>query len=198
MNHLSRSQLRQHLRFCRNRLSAQDQRNASARLTANLACHPAFIRSQHIAFYLANDGEIDPDALIQRAWSMGKQCYLPVLKPGSSNELWFTAFHSDTRLTPNRYGINEPSLHHGQHRPAWSLDLVLMPLVGFDPTGNRLGMGGGYYDRSFAFLQQQPPLRRPTLIGLAHECQRVDQLPCDSWDIPLSEIITDENRYCGV
>ncbi|RRJ82990.1 5-formyltetrahydrofolate cyclo-ligase [Aestuariirhabdus litorea] len=197
MMQLSRQQLRQQLRQRRNALSAREQREASARLCARLANHPTFVRSQRIALYLANDGEIDATPLLQRAWSMGKQCFLPVLKPGSWNELWFAPFEAGTLLTPNRYGIEEPRLHHGQHPPAWSLDLVLMPLVGFDTEGNRLGMGGGYYDRSFAFLRRPRPVHQPRLIGLAHECQRVDELPCDSWDIPLSEIITDRNRYCA-
>ncbi|MCL6415683.1 5-formyltetrahydrofolate cyclo-ligase [Aestuariirhabdus sp. Z084] len=195
MTQLSRPELRRELRQRRNALSAQQQRQASARLCAQLISHPVFLRSQHIALYLANDGEIDPSPVFQQAWRMGKHCYLPVLKPGSHNELWFTPYHRTTHLEANCYGIDEPAQHHGQHRPTWSLDLILMPLVGFDPAGNRLGMGGGYYDRSLSFLHQEKPIRRPALVGLAHECQRVDALPCDSWDIPLSKIVTDTRVY---
>ncbi len=189
----TRSQLRSHLRQLRGSLSAAEQRIASNQVARHMLSHPDFLRSQNIAFYLPNDGEIDPGPLLHKAWKMGKACYLPVLKPGTVNCLWFTPFHADSKLKLNRYGIPEPE--RGQRRPTWSLDLVLMPLVGFDPKGNRLGMGGGFYDRSFAFLSQDRPVRRPTLIGLAHECQRVNQLPYDSWDIPLTEIITDQRRY---
>ena len=82
-----------------------------------------------------------------------------------------------------------------QQVKAWRLDLVLVPLVGFDPQGNRLGMGGGFYDRTFAYRGRRKHTSRPCLIGLAHECQRVEHLPCAGWDIPLDGVITDCRRY---
>jgi 5-formyltetrahydrofolate cyclo-ligase len=71
----------------------------------------------------------------------------------------------------------------------------MLPLVGFDASGNRMGMGGGYYDRTFSFKSLKKGLRGPTLIGLAHEIQRVEELPVESWDIPLTAIVTDQKSY---
>ena len=71
------------------------------------------------------------------------------------------------------------------------LDLVLMPLVGFDSTGSRLGMGGGFYDRSFAFLRRRQKWRKPNLIGAAFDCQKVEQIDGQSWDVPLSGVMTE-------
>ncbi|MCP1363185.1 5-formyltetrahydrofolate cyclo-ligase, partial [Halomonas sp. BBD45] len=119
--------------------------------------------------------------------------YLPVLRPLSDNRLWFVHYHADTPMVANRFGIREPHTRHGAHRarqlPPWALDLVLLPLVGFDDDGNRMGMGGGFYDRSFAFVRYRRP--RPRLIGVAHDCQRVERLPVASWDVPLDAIVSD-------
>ena len=96
------------------------------------------------------------------------------------------------RWQKNRFGIREP-VDQKQHQvPAWRLSLVLMPLVGFDPQGNRLGMGGGFYDRTFAYRTRRKTWPGPTLLGVAHHCQKVSALPVASWDIPLDAIITDE------
>ena len=96
----------------------------------------------------------------------------------------------------NRYGIPEPA-HPNKARnfPLRSLDLVLMPLVGFDTQGNRLGMGGGYYDRSFAFLHRHSHWRKPHLMGTAYEFQRLSKLDAQPWDVPLDAIVTEANLY---
>jgi 5-formyltetrahydrofolate cyclo-ligase len=99
-------------------------------------------------------------------------------------------YRSDARLLDNRYGIPEPSIQE-QQLPAWAMQVVLMPLVGFDRTGNRLGMGGGFYDRTFAFKRNRIHAR-PLLIGLAHSVQEVAALPTESWDMPLDLIATEK------
>ena len=98
-------------------------------------------------------------------------------------------------MIKNIYGIEEPKLIPDQRRNAWSLGLVFLPLVAFDTQGNRMGMGGGYYDRTFSFKKQNKSLRGPDLIGLAHEIQKVESLPVENWDIPLSTIITGSGCY---
>jgi len=150
------------------------------------------LRSQHIAFYLPNDGEIDPSPLIRFLERCGKQCYLPRLHADGSNRVWFVRYHSGDKLSDNRFGIPEPCVQN-QKLPAWALQTVLMPLVGFDRSGNRLGMGGGFYDRTFAFKRQRPH-SRPLLIGLAHSIQEVPELPTESWDMPLDIIATEKER----
>lgn len=185
-----KQQLRRELRAIRRALTPVQQQQASLQLLRHLMKLPQFMRAQHVALYMASDGEIDPQVVAQQLWKMEKHTYLPVLRPDKRKDLWFVEFTPDSVLKPNRFGIGEPD-HRSAHRlPAKLLDLVLMPLVGFDAQGGRLGMGGGFYDATFAFKQDKPR-SKPYLIGLAHACQQVEQLPREAWDIPLFAIATD-------
>jgi 5-formyltetrahydrofolate cyclo-ligase len=183
------------MRRSRRALTATQQRLAAERLCQKVFATPQFLRAKAIALYLPNDGEIDPTPIIKRCWALGKRTYLPVLHPIAHNRLWFIEYTAKTAMTKNCYGILEPKMQHLGRRAAWSLDLVLLPLVAFDAQGNRMGMGGGYYDRSFSFKRIKGREQRPALIGLAHELQRVEQLPIESWDIPLCAIATDHRIY---
>ena len=191
MNGESRSALRRRLRQTRRNLSPALQHQASQRLFRQLAQHPLFIRSQHIAFYLANDGEIDPALLMAHARRLGKQCYLPVITGWPMDRMHFQKITGDQRWTKNRFGILEPIIKRGLQARPWRLDLVLMPLVGFDEQGNRLGMGGGFYGRTFAYRRCRQTWKGASLLGLAHDCQKVEALPVASWDIPLDGIVSD-------
>nr|WP_205600934.1 5-formyltetrahydrofolate cyclo-ligase [Halomonas socia] len=188
-----RRQLRRDLRRRRRALSASQQRDASRRLCHQLRQLPELQRARRVALYLPNDGEIDPTPLLDWLERRGARAYLPVLMPLADNRLWFVHYHADTPMVRNRFGILEPSTRHAAHRarrlPAWTLDLVLLPLVGFDAHGQRMGMGGGFYDRSFAFTRRGGP--RPRLLGVAHACQQVAALPSAGWDIPLDAIASD-------
>lgn len=191
----TRQQLRQQLRQARRSLSQQQQQQAARQLCSRLKRLPTIITAQHVAIYLPNDGEIDPTPFIRWCWQMGKQTYLPVLNPLAENRLWFLPYHHNTTLIKNRYGIAEPTRHNGQQTmPAHKLDLVLLPLVGFDKSGGRLGMGGGYYDRTFGYTQRFAG-QKPKRLGLAHSLQEVNQLPVESWDIALEGIVTDTGTY---
>lgn len=185
----TRQQLRLRLRTRRQALSTQQQQAAAEKLRDRLFAQPLFQRSKHIAFYLPNDGELDPRPLIQKAWHYDKQCYLPVLQPFGQRSLHFIRYTPDTRLRRNRYGIPEPTLTT-RSVAASLLDLVLLPLVGFDARGGRIGMGGGFYDRTFAFRTRQQKIK-PFLLGLAHSCQQVESLPVADWDVPLDSVITE-------
>jgi 5-formyltetrahydrofolate cyclo-ligase len=146
---------------------------------------------------MPTDGEIDPRPIVDVANQHHKKCYLPVLRPGFQHGLWFTELHSGESLIPNRFGICEPYPHRHGTVPAWALDLMLLPLVAFDKNGNRLGMGGGFYDYTLAYLQRRKIWRKPKLIGLAHELQKVKPLQSNPWDVPLDGVITEkEFRYC--
>ena len=157
---------------------------------------PTFRNAQRIAFYLAEDGELDPLYLIEKAWQFNKQVFLPVLPP-TGQALVFAPFSESSVMKCNRFGIAEPQVPATEWITARRLGLIIMPLVGFDSKGNRLGMGGGFYDRSLAFKKHRQHWRAPRLIGLAHEIQKVDQLPSASWDIPLDMIVTEKNVYRG-
>ena len=184
--------LRQKMRQQRRMLSPQQQRKASENLCKRLRCHPIFLRSRHIALYLPNDGEIDISPLMELAWQRKKICYLPSLAP-FNNKLIFTQFNKNDTLNLNRFGIPEPDPLTAKIRQARALDLVLTPLVAFDLNGGRLGMGGGFYDRSFAFIKKDKRCHSPALIGVAHDFQQVQNLPVNSWDIPMSAIVTDKS-----
>ena len=193
-NTQSKTDIRQHMRKQRSKLSKGEQKLAALALKKQLLRHPVFIRSQRIAFYLANDNEIDPMPLLQAAWAMGKQCYLPVIHPFKSGHLLFSRYRKHDKLIKNRYGIAEPRIRSQDQLKSSALDLVLTPLVAFDNQGNRLGMGGGYYDRTFSFIRQYNA-QKPRLIGLAHHLQKVEKLPIESWDVPLTMIATDHGCY---
>ncbi|TLX65008.1 5-formyltetrahydrofolate cyclo-ligase [Stutzerimonas nosocomialis] len=192
---LSRPALRRHLRQLRRDLSPAQQRQASLRLYRQLAQHPLFRRARHIALYLPNDGEIDPRPLLREAQRRGKATYLPVLDPWPRTRMVFQRIAPGERLRCNRFRILEPHRAPARQRPLWTLDLVMMPLVGFDERGGRLGMGGGFYDRSLAYRRLRKNCHKPTLLGLAHECQKVDRLPLASWDVPMTATVTDQGWY---
>ena len=191
---LSRNELRKQLRQRRRMLSPREQEQAAASLALNLIKNPDLHRARHIAIYLPNDGEIDPHLYMAPALRKGVNFYLPVLHPIHPGKLVFSPYYDGVELTANRFGIPEPSFSKGLRRPAWALDAVLFPLVGFDENGGRLGMGGGFYDRTFAF-SRQGTRPAPKLIGIAHEFQKVEKLPVESWDVPLHSVVTDKKVY---
>lgn len=192
---LSRAQLRRQLRMQRRALSRHAQRQAAQGLYKQLAQHPLFRRAKLIALYLPNDGEIDPRALLRAAQQRGKATYLPVLSPWPRSKMVFQRSRAGEPLRKNRFGIYEPKPNRKQQRKIWTLDLVLLPLVGFDRHGARLGMGGGFYDRSLAYRSMRKNWHKPTLLGLAHECQQVERLAMASWDVPLQGTVTDKAWY---
>jgi len=185
----SRQTIRQAIRLKRQQLSPTICLQASVEICHYIANTPWFLRSRRIAFYYAVRGEIDPRYLMQRAWQMHKNCYLPVCHPVQHQSLLFVPYRRHDLLKPNRYHILEPNLKaHTPCKPL-ALDLVFVPLVAFDQQGNRLGSGKGYYDRTFAYLQRLSGQTRPLLVGLAYQFQAVKQIPTQPWDIPLDEVI---------
>ena len=185
----SRAELRRQIRQQRGNLTAAQQAKAAQQLADLLL--PELLKRQlkHIALYLSNDGELNTLPLIHALWQHNILVALPVLHPFSPGHLLFLHYHPNSPMTTNRYGIAEPKLDITQLVPLHKLDLILTPLVAFDNQGNRLGMGGGFYDRTLACSQS------PAAMGIAHECQRVTKLPVESWDIPLPEIATPNALY---
>ncbi|MDB6062436.1 MAG: 5-formyltetrahydrofolate cyclo-ligase [Verrucomicrobiaceae bacterium] len=176
-------QLRRTLRTQRRALSVFAQRRAARQLLQRVIRLPWFLQANSIAFYLAADGEIDPFPLIQHAWRCGKRTFLPGLRAG--NRLVFLEYRAGSPMRVNRLGISEP---YGVLPVALNaLDAVCLPLVGFDRASGRLGMGGGFYDRTLA----RRTWNGPRLIGLAHSLQQCEHIPRDAWDIPLREVVTE-------
>ena len=189
---MNRQDIRRQMRARRRSLTPAQQRQASDGLRVQLYQAREFRRAKSVALYLANDGEISPGRTIEALWQRGVKVYLPVLHPVYRGRLVFIRFDRNSAMKPNRYGISEPVYRHQLAVSVRFLDVIALPLVAFDETGNRLGMGGGYYDRSLAFTRRSG--KRPFLIGCAHECQQSKQLPAEPWDIPLNAIATD-SRY---
>ena len=196
MNHMNKNTLRQQIREKRRMLSDSEREHAAFLLCERIAASRAFQQSKHIAFYLTNDGEIDLNLLIEHAWQKGKHCYLPVLAEPNTQRLWFIPYTPETKLINNRFGIPEP-IHSNKTRlrKTISLDLILMPLVAFDKEGNRMGMGGGFYDRTLAYLRNRQYWHKPNLLGVAYEFQKQKQLETNDWDIPLQAIATEKDLY---
>lgn len=185
----TRADIRRHMRALRRELTPAQRQWAAARLARRLRQLDWAGQAHRIGIYFAGNGELDPLPAFQQIPLRHKQLYLPVLDPLRAGMLRFVPWNRDTRLTTNRFGIPEPCLRQHQGVQTWTLDLILMPLVAFDDYGNRLGMGGGFYDRTLEALWRHPV--RPRLVGVAHGFQRVEHLPAASWDIPVDTVITD-------
>lgn len=181
--------IRRTMRARRRALRPVQQRAAARRLAHRVAASSLFRAARRIALYIAADGEIDPATLCRLAWARGKTVYLPVLHPLHRDRLLFVAYGPRDRLRRNRFGIPEPAALADVVAP-WQLDLVCTPLVAFDAAGNRLGMGGGFYDRTFDRERARCWPRQPRLCGLAHAFQQVPALSANPWDVPLDRIFT--------
>jgi 5-formyltetrahydrofolate cyclo-ligase len=156
-----------------------------------------FVNARRIALYFAADGELDPLPVLEKACAMGKHCYLPVLHPVRRQSLWFARWHPGDELVSNRYGIAEPVWKPQTLVKPWALDLVIMPLVAFDEQGNRMGMGGGYYDRSFAWRFHRRFWKGPMLVGYAYELQKLKRMEVSDWDVPMEVVVTENTLYMG-
>jgi len=187
---ISKKALRQDIRQQRNELTESAQQAAGFGVLKQLRQYPAFQASHRIAAYLANDGEIPLTPTITHLWQRNRECYLPVLFGFGSRKMHFSHYHSKSRFSNNKYNIPEPIVPIRKQLKSNVLDLVLMPLVAFDGMGNRLGMGGGYYDRSFEFLRFRKYWKKPRLIGVAYDFQQVELLQTDPWDVPVDAIVT--------
>lgn len=189
----NRKALRASLRQFRQELSSEKQ-HVAARSLLDLIGHQDFFRvAQRIAFYQVIDGEIDPKLLLDLALSEGKACFLPVLSRENPEFVSFAPYDADTALVENQWGIAEPS--PDTIVSPTNFDVVFVPLVGFNEQCFRLGMGKGFYDRTFSFKIFNRR-SRPLLVGLAHESQLVKEaFPVESWDVRLDAIATDKKMY---
>lgn len=184
----TRDALRRDLRARRRALPPTARIAAAEALAARLLALPFAPDSGHVAGYWASDGEI---AL--HVWQLrlppGLRYCLPVL--ADEGLLRFAPWRPGEDLVANRYGIPEPAA--GETLPASAMALIVVPLVGFDAAGHRLGMGGGWYDRSLAFRRDAGA--PPWLVGAGFATQRVDALPTEAWDVPLDAVCTESDTH---
>ncbi len=183
--------LRQRLRHQRRSLSPVEQQFHALACCKRAQPLLESVGARQVALYLANDSELNPEKLIQICWDQGLKVYLPVIDPHQSRQLLFAQYTPETTLKSNRFAIPEPDSENATTISVADLDIIFMPLVAFTEAGDRLGMGGGYYDNT---LNQQNS-HRARFIGLAYDFQKLPSLPVQPWDIKLDGIATDKELY---
>ena len=189
---MSIDHLRSFMRKARGNLTAA-QREETAESCARLACGlPALRRARCVAAYLAHRGEMSCEPIIEWALGRGKTVLLPVV---TGRHMRFSPYRPGDTLVSNRWGILEPEWRPGRRVSARRPGVVLTPLVAFDGAGNRLGQGGGYYDRLFAFRKHAGHWTRPLLVGLAYGFQQVAELEAKPTDVPLDTVITERQTH---
>lgn len=188
-----KSSIRTHLRHLRSDLSAPDRAKYDAAIRQHLSVLVKSRQSHSIAAFWPFNGEPDITPLFRQWLAEGIQIALPVVSGSNDHTMKFLAYHPDTALVKNRYGIPEPA---GSEQVSISgYDLLVLPLVGYDRRGNRLGMGSGYYDRHLASVRKMPaPLR----VGIAYSQQELDSIGENSWDIPLHGVVNERGWFTFV
>lgn len=182
----TRQQIRQQIRLRRKSLPPQQQLHAAQHAATRMMAFAPVLEAHTVAVFLSFDGELDTRPLIEGLWHAGKKVYLPVIHPFSPGHLLFLRYFPDSALVLNQFKIHEPALDVRHVLPLSKLDVLITPLVAFDSKGQRLGMGGGFYDRTL----QNWHTHGLFPVGYAHDCQHVDTLPAEEWDIPLPAVIT--------
>lgn len=173
----------------RNELGAKQRVAAAAGILHSLEALPEFLTDANVAGYWAVRGELPLNLAVASLKRRAQHYFLPIL--GEARQLRFAEYHDGATLRSNRYGIPEPDVALTAMRTVSDLDVILLPLLAFDRKGHRLGSGGGWYDRSLAFLQGSPRPAQPLLVGVGYAFQEADAIPVEPWDINLDYIATD-------
>lgn len=182
-------QLRTKHRKQRRELSDSVLSDHAGQLEQKVTALPEYQSATHIAAYIAILGEISVEPIIRSGSKQDKVFYLPVLRGES---MTFAPWQPDAPLVKRAFGLLEPDCDESEWIEPSTLDLVLAPLVVFDEHRNRIGQGGGFYDRTFEFTLKA---KKPILIGVAHESQREVELNPQPWDITLDKIVTEKMIY---
>jgi 5-formyltetrahydrofolate cyclo-ligase len=193
-----KQKIRNKVRKIRSQITGVQATKAGLALAEQLKKNEKYIKAKHIACFLSFDGEIETKALIDMVIKDKGICYLPKLKPTKPNRLWFMPYHSNSKLDKNRLGIPEVNLPVNHAIAVSKIDLILMPLVAFDLEGNRIGMGGGFYDATLSHLVAKKfayNCPKPLSLGIAYQQQMIKKAPSQDWDFPLDGVLTEENLY---
>ncbi|NIA26555.1 MAG: 5-formyltetrahydrofolate cyclo-ligase [Desulfobulbaceae bacterium] len=183
----AKAKLRKRGLLARRVLDNQTRVNASQIISEHIVHSHEFMACKTIACYLPSFDEVDPSYIIERAWRANKRIFAPVV--ADKYGMFFRQLLPDTRLEKNRFDLWE-SVSGPGIRPE-QIDVVITPVVAFDDQQNRIGMGGGYFDRCFSFLRHRRHWLHPKLIGVAFDCQKVEKIPANPWDIRLYSVITE-------
>jgi len=181
-----KTRLRQQLRQQRQTLSTIERDAAADMIARHALTLPQWSRLSSVAIYMAADGEADPQPLARRALEQGKHLFLPVI--AADNTLRFARWEPGDSLIKNTFGIGEPAVHI-ERVTAASLDLICMPLVGWSSEGTRLGMGGGFYDRTLTNASDS------IRLGLGYNFQHSADIPREQWDVGLHWVATESGLH---
>jgi 5-formyltetrahydrofolate cyclo-ligase len=185
-------ELRKQLRAARRHLPATEYRHRSLLAAKNVMRHPAFASGKRVAVYLPFDRETDTALLLREARRRGVLLFVPVVVDRRHCRMEFHALQGP--LKRGHYGIQVPHRSRSAVSARW-LNLIVLPLVGVDAAGCRLGMGAGYYDRALAFRRIQRYRLGPHLAGLAFELQRTQETFAEPWDIRLDSVATESGLH---
>lgn len=177
--------LREQARSARREMSDESRARASEIIASKFASSRHFFASTLIGCYLPMHDEVDTKNIIQRAWRANKRIFVPIVR--NKQEIFFRELTPNTTLRRNELMIWEPT--SGTYIDAKNLQVVVTPTVAFDNKNHRIGMGGGYYDRCFSYLQRRRFWRKPKLVGIAFKCQKVSEITPNTWDVALSTVL---------
>jgi len=183
------------MRARRRKLTAVEQAAAAAGIARVIGRSRLLRPGCRVAVYHTHGREADLTAVIALARRLRCVLYLPAITDRRSSRMDFVRVDADTPLRLNSFGILEPARETAKRIPVRELDLILMPLVAVDERGWRLGSGVGFYDRRLHHLQAGRRWRRPKLIGIAYEFQRVPRLDAQPWDVPLDAVVTERHFH---
>lgn len=183
-----RQLLRRELRRERSLLSPRARLDAGFKVAASLATSGWLRPGRRIGLYLATGSELDLSETIRLANARGCTLFIPRITRARTGSMTFAPLAGSLRR--NRYGILEPTTRQRRHPSR--LDLILLPLLGFDDRGNRLGSGAGYYDRALAYRLRRCNWRGPVLLGVAYACQQLHTIDAAPTDVPLDGVVTEQ------
>ena len=191
---IDQSVIRKKIQAQRAALDKHQQRIFSLEICHSLLQSQCLSKDSHIAIYLPVRGEADPGFLVKSADLSSATFYLPVLSATKKNHLEFALYNKDTPMKLNRFNIPEPDASKAHLiEDVRELDTVIMPMVAIDRMGNRIGMGGGFYDRTFEYRKSEK--RSPKLVAFAYDFQLINIQQPQDWDVPADYVALQQNFF---
>lgn len=184
---MTKRELRRKIIELRDQLSPEEIKEKSRRLAENLYSLPAYREAKVVMFFISFGSEVDTRVMLEETIRRGKLALAPKALPKTRELLPSQILDWDQDLVPGAYNIPEPREDKVRPYTPEAIDLLLVPGVAFDQKGNRLGYGGGYYDRFFPLLKPTTPL-----VALVFDLQIQHRVPVDEWDRRVDFIITEE------
>jgi 5-formyltetrahydrofolate cyclo-ligase len=184
--------LRRYALSLRRSLSPEEIQEKSEKIWQSLSNLPLFTQAGVVLFYIALPDEVQTDKMIQITLKMGRRVAVPVVDLSTKEIIPFEIKSPQAKLVPGPFGVLQPGEEDRYPISLEEIDLVIVPGVAFDPQGRRLGFGAGFYDRFLRRLSFHTKF-----IALAFECQLIDEVPCEEFDVSVDYIITEKSLiYC--